>query len=145
MAPLLARRRGIASPAFYSCPLASRRANIAKLPPVLRETDDGERYVLTLDGAWHDAVLSELRLALAHSTAQRRQVHIELLANCSLDSAALGLLLLLYGHQSKAGAALSIRTDSAVVRRTMHLQNVGFLLEGLAGSTPGLSVAQMIA
>jgi len=59
---------------------------------------------------------------------------VELLADCSLDSAALGLLLLLYGHQSKVGAALTVHAEGAAVRRAMHLQNVDFLLQGLAGA-----------
>jgi N-acetylglucosaminyldiphosphoundecaprenol N-acetyl-beta-D-mannosaminyltransferase len=87
-----------------------------------------------LGGAWHDAVLAELRVALARTTAQCRQVRVELLADCSLDSAALGLLLLLYGHQSKVGAALTVHAQSASVRRAMRLQNVDFLLQGLAGA-----------
>jgi ABC-type transporter Mla MlaB component len=54
--------------------------------------------------------------------------------DCSLDSAALGLLLLLYGHQSRTGMALSMDAGSASLRRTMRLQNVDFLLRGLPGS-----------
>ena len=47
----------------------------------------------------------------------------------------LGLLLLLYGHQSKVGAALTVHAQGAAVRRAMRLQNVDFLLQGLAGAT----------
>ena len=99
---------------------------------------DGRHYALTLGGAWHDAGLADLRAALARATAQPRQIHLELLADCNLDSAALGLLLLLYGHQSKTGAALSVQAHGAAVRRAMRLQNVDFLLQGLDGAhAPG--------
>jgi len=102
---------------FINCALpaalAEHRIRIAKAAPVLSERDDGRHYTLTLGGTWHDAVLAELRAAMSRATAQRRQIHVELLADCRLDSAALGLLLLLYGHQSKVGAALTAHTESA--------------------------------
>ena len=116
--------------------LAARRARAATAPPVLHERDDGRHYALTLGGAWHDAGLASLRAALARATGQRRHIRLELLADCSLDSAALGLLLLLYGHQSKVGAALSVQVQGAEARRAMRLQNVEFLLEGLDGVAP---------
>lgn len=115
--------------------LAERRARAAKAAPVLHERDDGHHATLTLGGAWHDAVLADLRAALKRMTAQRRQIRVELLDDCTLDSAALGLLLLLYGHQSKIGAALTVHAQGTAVRRIMRLQNVDFLLEGLTGST----------
>lgn len=114
--------------------LAARRAGGAKTAPVLSERNNGQQYVLTLDGAWHDGGLDELRAALSRTTAKRYQIHLELLADCSLDSAALGLLLLLYGHQSKVGAALTVHARGAALRRAMRFQNVDFLLQGLAGA-----------
>jgi N-acetylglucosaminyldiphosphoundecaprenol N-acetyl-beta-D-mannosaminyltransferase len=115
--------------------IAARQARAATAAQVLSERDDGQHYALTLGGAWHDATLAGLRLALARMTAQQRHIHVELLADCSLDSAALGLLLLLYGHQSKIGASLSVDAQGTAVRRAMRLQNVEFLLEGLAEAT----------
>ena len=112
--------------------LAARRSPGPVSPPLLYERDDGEHYALTLGGAWHEAGLDALRTCLGRTTARRRQIRLELLTDCSLDSAALGLLLLLYGHQSKVGAALTVHAQGAAVRRSMRLQNVEFLLEGLA-------------
>jgi N-acetylglucosaminyldiphosphoundecaprenol N-acetyl-beta-D-mannosaminyltransferase len=114
--------------------IAARRVRTVKAAPVLHERDDGQHYALTLGGAWDDDVLAELRSALSRITKQRRQIHVELQADCSLGSAALGLLLLLYGHQSKVGAALTVNAESAAVQRAMRIQNVDFLLQGLAGS-----------
>jgi len=120
--------------------LDARRVRAARATPVLQENGDRQHTTITLGGAWHDATLDELRAALARATARRRAVHIELLADCSLGSAALGLLLLLYGHQSKVGAALTVHAAGAAMRRTMRLQNVAFLLQGLA-EAPAVAAA----
>jgi N-acetylglucosaminyldiphosphoundecaprenol N-acetyl-beta-D-mannosaminyltransferase len=115
--------------------LDARRVRAAQATRVLQERDDGQHYAITLGGAWHDAVLDELRQVLVRATARRRAVRLELLADCTLDSAALGLVLLLYGHQSKIGAALTVDAQSAAMRRTMRLQNIAFLLQGLPEAT----------
>jgi N-acetylglucosaminyldiphosphoundecaprenol N-acetyl-beta-D-mannosaminyltransferase len=112
----------------------ARRLRTAISAPVLQESDDGQLYTLTLGGAWRDGALGILRTTLARATAQPRLMHVVLRDDCSLDSAALGLLLLLYGHQSRTGMALSMDAGSASLRRTMRLQNVDFLLRGLPGS-----------
>jgi N-acetylglucosaminyldiphosphoundecaprenol N-acetyl-beta-D-mannosaminyltransferase len=116
---------------------AMRGVRTTKFPGVLHERDDGQHYTLTLDGGWHEEVLGELRSALARATVRRRQVRVELLPDCRLDSAALGLLLLLYGHQSKIGAGLAIDARGSAVRRSLRLQNVDFLLEGLPAPSTG--------
>ena len=121
--------------------LDARRIRAAKAAPLLTERDDGHLSTILLDGSWHDAGLDDLRGALARATSRRREVRLELLENCRLDSAALGLLLLLYGHQSKAGAGLTVHAHGASARRTMRLQNVEFLLQGLAGDAAAAAAA----
>lgn len=123
--------------------LAARRARSAKAAPVLHESDDDQQDILTLGGTWHEPGLGGLRAALARTTARRRNIRVELVANCSLDSAALGLLLLLYGHQSKIGAALTVHAQGDATRRAMRLQNVEFLLDGLAAVTMSASAATL--
>jgi N-acetylglucosaminyldiphosphoundecaprenol N-acetyl-beta-D-mannosaminyltransferase len=113
--------------------LVERRCRAAKTLPVLNERDDAQHYVLTLGGAWRDTALTELRLALARATDTWRQIRVELLDDCTLDSSALGLLLLLYGHQSKVGAGLTVQAHGAAVRRAMRWHNIEFLLHGLTG------------
>lgn len=116
---------------------AMRSVRTTKRPPVLHERDDGQHYILTLDGGWHEAVLGEMRSALTRATMRRRPVRVELLPDCRLDSAALGLLLLLYGHQSKIDAGLVIDAQGSVTRRMLRLQNIDFLLEGLPSQDLG--------
>jgi N-acetylglucosaminyldiphosphoundecaprenol N-acetyl-beta-D-mannosaminyltransferase len=121
--------------------LDARRIRAAQAAPVLQERDDGQQYAITLGGAWHQAGLDQLREALARATVRRRAIKLALLADCTLDSAALGLVLLLYGHQSKVGAALTVQADSAAMRRTMRLQNVDFLLQGVAQAPAAAAAA----
>lgn len=121
--------------------LDARRIRAATAAPVLSEQDHGQHYALTLGGAWHDARLEALREALTRAVARRREIRIELQPDCTLDSAALGLLLLLYGHQSKVGAALAVHASGATMRRTMRLQNIEFLLQGLPGDATAAAAA----
>jgi N-acetylglucosaminyldiphosphoundecaprenol N-acetyl-beta-D-mannosaminyltransferase len=121
--------------------LDARRVRADQAAPVLQERADRQRYTLTLGGAWHDAGLEPLRAALTRATLRQRSVHVDLAADCSLDCAALGLLLLLYGHQSKVGAALTVHAEGAATRRTMRLQNVDFLLQGLTEAPPVAAAA----
>jgi len=81
--------------------LDARRLRTATAAPVLQESDDGHLYSLTLGGAWRDAALGELRAALARATAQPRRMHLVLREDCSLDSAALGLLCCYTGIRAK--------------------------------------------
>jgi N-acetylglucosaminyldiphosphoundecaprenol N-acetyl-beta-D-mannosaminyltransferase len=121
--------------------LDARRIRAATAAPVLSEQDHGQHYALTLGGAWHDARLEALREALTRAVARRREIRIELQPDCTLDSAALGLLLLLYGHQSKVGAALAVHASGAPMQRTMRLQNIEFLLQGLPGDATAAAAA----
>ena len=125
--------------------LDARRLRAATAAPVLQESNDGQRYTLTLGGVWRAAALGDLRTALARATARPGRIHLALSDDCRLDSAALGLLLLLYGHQSKVGAALSVDAHSASLRRSMRLQNVDFLLQGLPGTTVSAATAAHVA
>ena len=112
-------------------PAAVLARNPGSAAPVLHERDEGAHRVLTLDGAWRAEALAPLRAALARACDTARPVDVVLAANCGLDSAALGLLLLLYGHQSKLGASFTLRADGARARRTLRLHNVAYLAAGL--------------
>lgn len=136
----MAMLRLLATSALPSA-LDARRIRAAKTAPVLYEKDDGQQYTLTLDGTWNVAGLAGLREALTRATARRRQIRLEMHEDCSLDSAALGLLLLLYGHQSKTGGGLSVHAQAPSLRRSMRLQNVEFLLRGLAGGDTDAAAA----
>lgn len=104
--------------------------------PVLNATDDGQRHHLALSGSWRAADLAPLRQALSAATAAPRHISLDLSGVGTLDSAALGLLLLLYGHQSRTGAGLSVGTVAAPLRRRLRLQCADYLLQGLAPAAP---------
>lgn len=99
--------------------------------PLLHATDDGHQHHLALKGSWRASDLAPLRSALERATAVPRQINLDLSAVGTLDSAALGLLLLLYGHQSKIGAGFTITAVAPALRRRLHWQCAEYLLQGL--------------
>jgi len=101
-------------------------------PPTLAVSDDGAACRLTLGGCWTAGNLAPLRAALTAATASPRRISLDLGQVGTLDSAALGLLLLLYGHQSKTGAGFEVAAVSAPLRRRLRLQCADYLLEPLA-------------
>lgn len=109
---------------------ASRRDGGAE--PLLQATDTGRQHHLVLSGSWRASNLAPLRSALERATATPRHVSLDLSAVETLDSAALGLLLLLYGHQTKIGAGFAITAIAAPLRQRLHWQCVDYLMDGLA-------------
>jgi N-acetylglucosaminyldiphosphoundecaprenol N-acetyl-beta-D-mannosaminyltransferase len=114
--------------------LAARRADagrhLAASPAVDLRSDNGWR-LLTLSGDWHDGNLAPLRLAFSAATATRGAVALDLSAVTGLDSAALALLMLLYGHQSKTGQAYSTAGAGAALRDTLAQHCALYLLDPL--------------
>lgn len=108
--------------------LASRHGAGA---PQLHSSDDGTHYKISLSGSWREAELAPLRQALGSATASPRAVSIDLSGVGTLDSAALGLLLLLYGHQTKIGAALKVSGAPAALQKRLRWHCADYLLQGL--------------
>lgn len=114
--------------------LAARRAADAharaSAPAVDLRSDGGMRR-LTLSGDWHAGNLAPLRLAFSAATATRGDITLDLSAVNSLDSSALALLMLLYGHQSKTGQAYAADGASDALRRALALHCAQYLLVAL--------------
>ena len=85
--------------------------------------------VLHLSGTWDDADLSTLRQSLAQAAARTLAIHIELQYLQFIDSATLGLILLLYGHQLKAGLPLHCHHATSTVARLFTLHCADYLLQ----------------
>lgn len=117
--------------AWHAARLRGRRASLA--PPQLGVTRDGAVCRITLSGNWHEGTLQDLRAALQQATAQAVDIVLDLGQVSGLDSASVGLLILLFGHQSKSGRGFAVAARSKLVERTLHLNCAGYLL---APATP---------
>jgi N-acetylglucosaminyldiphosphoundecaprenol N-acetyl-beta-D-mannosaminyltransferase len=96
----------------------------------------GDSLTLTLGGALHGAAQAPLRAACSTAAATPRDVLLDLTPLQSLDQAALGLLLLLYGHQSKLGRGWRVQGASARVQRQLRHNGAGYLLQAPAPAQP---------
>ena len=118
--------------------LAARRGGAAVTGSVSVQ-QQGATVLLTLAGDWRQSGLAPLRAALSQATAQAADVSVMLEQAGVLDNAALGLLLLLYGHQSKIGRGLTLARAPAGLRRTLRHNCAEYLLTPLpsrAASAP---------
>lgn len=96
----------------------SARARIAKAtPPRLAIGRHGDSVTLTLGGEWHAARLESLRAALTEITAAPVDIVLDLDQVSGLDSATLGLLLVLFGHQSLQRRGFGVASASTAARR----------------------------
>jgi N-acetylglucosaminyldiphosphoundecaprenol N-acetyl-beta-D-mannosaminyltransferase len=117
--------------------LAARRARgrIAAAPaPQLAVQRTGGAVTITLAGEWHAGALAPLRQALTGlaDDAQAADIALDLGQVTGLDSATIGLLLVLLGHQSIAGRALAVTAVSSAARRALDLACATYLLQPLA-------------
>ncbi len=93
--------------------------------------DTQGRLDLRLSGFWGEAGLKPLREALADLNGRPRAVRLDLGGVSHLDSAALGLLALLRGHQLKHQQPLSFVGPSPTLRRRLAHFGACYLLEPL--------------
>jgi len=120
--------------------LAARRARarVARLDansaPRLDVSRHGDTVTLALAGEWHAGALAPLRAALTGLAAEAAapDIALDLGRVTGLDSATLGLLLVLLGHQSIARRALTVTQVSAAARRALELGCATYLLQPLA-------------
>ena len=85
--------------------------------------------MLTFSGTWHEADLQPLRAAFTELAKLPGDIELDLKDVTFVDSATLGLFLLLYGHQRRQQHKLVFRHVSAGLRRLFALHCVGYLLQ----------------
>lgn len=81
--------------------------------------NDGHTAVLRLRGAWARQNLGPLRESFATAALAAKDVRLEMEGVTYVDSAVVGLLMLLHGHQMRAGRQMRIASPSAAVRRVL--------------------------
>jgi N-acetylglucosaminyldiphosphoundecaprenol N-acetyl-beta-D-mannosaminyltransferase len=108
---------------------ARRRAGKQHRAPVLRVTRDGAVTRLALAGDWLEPDLAPLRRAFTAATAEPGHIVLDLGDAGRLDSALIGLLMLLYGHQTKVRMGFSVAACSAPAARALRLARADYLLQ----------------
>lgn len=93
----------------------------------------GEQVELRLQGAWTRASLAPLRGRLAQGLLAGRDLHLDLGEVDSVDSAFLGLLMLIRAYQKRQGRRLVIAPPPARLRRLFACHGAAFLLAGEGG------------
>jgi N-acetylglucosaminyldiphosphoundecaprenol N-acetyl-beta-D-mannosaminyltransferase len=103
--------------------------------PQLSLINENGRSRLTLAGNWHESQLAPLRDALTEMASRHSNVVLDLEKVTGLDSATLGLLLLLFGHQSKIGRGFTITALSPAVKRVLRHSCAEYLTAGSASDS----------
>jgi N-acetylglucosaminyldiphosphoundecaprenol N-acetyl-beta-D-mannosaminyltransferase len=83
-------------------------------------TDDGNVLLLRLAGAWSWKNDAPLRLVLEKATRAGRSIRVDLAEVDYIDSAFVGLLVLLFGEQRRQGRSLEIVSATEAVLRTIR-------------------------
>lgn len=105
----------------YAWYLARHAPHEAALASALVEArEDAADLVVHLRGAWTRQNLGPVRECFAKAALAAKDVRLEMEAVTYVDSAFVGLLMLLEGHQTGAGRQLRIASRSTAVRRVMN-------------------------
>lgn len=90
---------------------------------------DAGRSQITLQGPWTDANSAPLRQALQQLVSEGRPVSVDLAAATFIDSAVLGLLMLLHGWHGVIGASGTITGASEATRFILQKSQAEYLLQ----------------
>lgn len=89
---------------------------------------EGSHCRITLSGPWKHSCLSPLRVALTEATQFPTDITVDLRGVPYLDSAAIALLILLYGHQKKRNNDIRFEGATSPVRKILKAHCVEYLL-----------------
>lgn len=117
--------------------LAARK-RAANGPARLQHSTDGRHTRLVMQGDWHAADLAPLRQLLTAASATPGPVTLDLGHAGHLDSACIGLLMLLYGHQSRTGHGFGISACAPPAAQALKLACAGYLLDARAPQASGM-------
>jgi N-acetylglucosaminyldiphosphoundecaprenol N-acetyl-beta-D-mannosaminyltransferase len=113
----------------YAWLLRRRRASAREGPAARVEAEAAAGHLfLRLRGAWTRTDLPLLRSRLAPDFLAGRDLHLDLGKVPYVDSAFIGFLILLQGHQERQGRELRIEPVSGPVRRIFKYGCVEYLL-----------------
>lgn len=87
----------------------------------------GQSCRITMMGPWRSSSLHPLRIAFTEATQQPVDITLDLHQVPYLDSAAIALLILLYGNQLKTGRGMSFEGITPPVRRIFRAHCVEYM------------------
>jgi N-acetylglucosaminyldiphosphoundecaprenol N-acetyl-beta-D-mannosaminyltransferase len=97
------------------------------VPAKVQTRQDGQTFVVRLHGAWTRSNAGPLRECLGEASALVKDVRLDLRGVTYVDSAVLGLLMILEGHQQERGRKFVIAPLPASVRRIFDLYGAEYL------------------
>jgi N-acetylglucosaminyldiphosphoundecaprenol N-acetyl-beta-D-mannosaminyltransferase len=95
-------------------------------------SEEGELRTISLSGAWGVRNLSQLSEAFVLATLSPCSIYLDFGEVTHVDSRCIGLLMLLYGHQSKIRKNFSLKRVRPNVARLFRFHGAGFLLNPVA-------------
>jgi len=108
----------------------------------LETKEDAHNYVIRLQGAWSRSNIARLRRCFHHAALSGKRVRLDLGGVTYVDSAFVGLLMLLQGHQRRHGRHLLIASAAATVRRVFDYCCAEFLYTSAAGPRDSVADAE---
>jgi N-acetylglucosaminyldiphosphoundecaprenol N-acetyl-beta-D-mannosaminyltransferase len=94
--------------------------------------DEAQCHVLRLQGVWTHSNIARLRRCFYHAALTGKNVRLELGGVTHVDSAFIGLVMLLRGHQRRHGKQLLIASLPRAVRRVFWYCGAEYLCTGAA-------------
>jgi len=98
--------------------------------PTVEQSEEKSVLVLRLCGAWNAQNLAPLRQAFAEVASGGGDLRLDLAGTVRVDSAFIGLLMLLHGHQSRIGRHLWVGGARPAVVRSFRWCCAEFVLDG---------------
>ena len=92
-------------------------------------SDDGGIAVIRICGAWDRDNLAPLRQCFSQAVEAGGDIRLDLTGVSHVDSAFVGLLMLLYGHQASRGVQLLIGGLQPHIRRVFELSCAEYILQ----------------
>ncbi|MFT3800842.1 MAG: WecB/TagA/CpsF family glycosyltransferase [Burkholderiaceae bacterium] len=105
-------------------------------PPRIDVETRADVRIIRLRGTWREADLPPLREAFEQVATSRSRVGLDLSAVSYMDSAAIGLLLLLRGHCLRHELTMQIIGISDELTRWFHFHCVDYLLDTMESIAP---------
>ncbi len=95
----------------------------------IESVEDGDRVIIHLQGAWELGNLEPLRECFASFALSMKDVQVNLEKVSHVDSAFIGLLLLLYGDRKRQTKCLSVTNARKKVRQIFRYGCAEYLLD----------------